>query len=646
METHSKYRRVGKVWYIVSLAFTVFALLSAIWYTFNIIVAGTNLIDVQYFYLLVSFLLPLSFIWIPLNRKAPRDRVPFYDAILFIIAFIIPFYFSFNAVNIVMRGWSVTAPSHVIPLCFILWAVAIEIGRRTGGIPLAIVVGVISFYPVIAWMMPGVLTAKPFTLARTAKYHMFSEDAFFGIPVKVFSRLFFGYIVFAVALTVGGAGKMFTDLAARLVGRYRGGNAKIAILSSAFFGSISGSPVPNVLTTGTFTIPAMKSEGISPEIAGGVEAVASTGGAILPPIMGAVAFIMSEILGISYIQVCAVAVVPALLYYLTLFLQVDAYSARRGLVGQPAKIGGPSLFVILAQNFHLIISFLALIFILFVLRLESMAPWIATGIVFVLGIFRAESRLTPRQLVYFLERLGKMAGEIVGIIGPVGLIIGAFVLTGIAYSIPYRLVNIAGGNLFLLLAIGAISSLILGMGVPISACYILLAVILAPGLVKLGINPLAAHFFVLYCGLWSYLTPPVALSAFAAATIANASPIKCGLAAMRLGIVIFIIPFFAVMDPALIMQGPANQIIFSVTRSVLGFFLIAGSIEKYFWIIGTLNIFSRTLLFAGGMLLAFPNITANYFGLGISVVVFGVYIFRKLLIRARGQAVTPKYEGG
>ena len=626
----SKYRTISGKWRVVTVGIPVISIFAGIIGVFHVRPFGWVMLDVAYLYILAALFLPLCFLWIPPTKKARKDRVPWYDILLALLSLGIPLYFFFETYRII-QGWVVpsVAPLQALIFSILFWALAIEAARRAVGWIFAVILLFFSTYPLFGAFMPGVLEAKNFPWDRVVLFHVLGEDSFTGIPLHVFGRLFFGYMVFAISLQACGIGMFFNQIAIALLGRTRGGNAKVAILASGLFGSISGHPGANIFATGSFTIPAMKREGLSPEFAGAVEAAASTGGSLMPPIMGAVAFIMAEFLEMPYATICIAAAVPSLLYYLCLFSQIDAYAARLSLLPVKAEFSVPSVRVILFDNLHILIGFAALFYLLFYMRLEAWAPWLASAITFAAASIRKGTRLGLEGFILFLENLGKTLGQMMGIMGPVGMIIGSFILTGIAYSMPYGLVALAGGNIYLMLLMGAIASFILGMGVSVSACYIFLAITLAPGLVMGGLDKLPVHMFVLYCGLWSNITPPVALSAFSASIIAGGNPMKTGVEAMRIGIAKFLLPFFFVLSPAMLLQGSFMETLQVVPTAALGLIFISGALERYFWFIGHIGMTTRLFLIAAGLLLGIPETKTDLIGIIIAVVLFGFIMLKR-----------------
>lgn len=624
-----RYRRLTKGWKLISVGVPVVALSVAFFQLFHLRPFGFLLIEFSYLYVLVAAFLPLCFLWIPISSKTSRQGIPWYDTVLAIVSAAAPLYFVFHEREVLLMGWEMGAPPVPFVLSILLWVLMIEAGRRTAGPVFATFVLLFSVWPIFASHMPGLLWAPDFSFRTVASFHALGEDSIIGTVLSVFGRIMIGFMVFSVVLQGLGAGKFFTDLAAALVGNTRAGNAKVAIVGSGLFGSISGSSAVNVMTTGAFTIPAMKKEGLPAHFAAAVEACASSGGVLLPPVMGAIAFIMAEFLEVSYVEVIIVAAVPAILYYMVLFLQIDSYSVRKGLKAPPVTVDVLPVWRILLNNYHIILGFVVLIFLLFSLRLISQGPWIATAFFIVIAQFRKETRFTLQRLVGVVEQIGRVLGELMGIMGPVGMIIGSFLLTGLAHSIPHEIVGLAGGNLYIMLALGAAASYILGMAVAMQAVYIFLAIVLAPGLVAGGFDLMAVHLFVMWCALWSTITPPVAMTAFIAAKVAGADPMRTGFEAMKLGIAKYILPFLFILNPALILRGPLTEILLVIPITVVGLIIISGALEGYFWRIGNLTIVARVLLFGTGMLVAVPPLSTSLYGIGASVVILGLaYLLR------------------
>ena len=379
----------------------------------------------------------------------------------------------------------------------------------------------------------------------------------------------------------------------------------MAIFSSGLMGSMSGSVVTNVLTTGQLTIPAMKKVGVPAETAGGVEACASTGGVLLPPIMGSTAFVMATFLEVPYYQIALAAALPAFLYFGGLFLQIDATAARDGLTGvDRAEL--PSALKVLKDGWHYLGAFALLVFLLLFMQREAVAPYIATAALLLLNQLTPAHRWKLAQLGDYLVATGRLLVELLAILAGVGLIVGALSVTGLSGTLVNDLLFIAGDSTWLLLGMGALTSFVLGIGMTVTAAYIFLAVILAPALVAGGLDAIGVHLFILYWGMLSFITPPVALGAFAAASIAGANPIRTGLAAMKLGSIIYFIPFIFVLDNSLLLKGSFLDISLGLLRAGLGIWLVIAGLQGYLQGVGSIRSLPlRILISTAGLAIAF-----------------------------------------
>jgi len=569
-----------------------------------------TLIENRYLYLLAAFTLPLAYLAYPLSPQRGTS-LAWYDLLAAFLCLAAGGYFAWNGERILAQGWEYSAPVVAIAMSGVLWLLVIEAVRRTGGLPIAVIIVIVSLYPVVADKMPGPIAGLSQTLPDTIAYHVLSAESAFGIPMRAFGELVVGFIVFGVALNHTGGGKFFNDVAFALVGHIRGGAAQVGIVSSALQGSISGSVISNVISSGVVTIPAMKRTGFTPKYAGAVEAVASTGAVLMPPVMGSTAFVMASFLGISYGEIALAAAIPALLFYFGLMVQVDAYAARRNLQGMsPAEL--PKLGPTLREGWVYIAVFAVLIYFMINEKQEALAPYYATGLLLVINQCMPRHRMNVTRFLDYIAATGRGLAEIVAILAGVGFIIGAFSVTGLAGTLANDLVYLAGNAPFVLLVMGAVTSFIFGMGMTVTACYIFLAIVLAPPLVKAGMDPLAVHLFIMYWGMVSFITPPVALASFAAAPIARCSPFAVGFEAMRMGSVMYFVPFFFVLNPALILRGPLEEIVIVTVTAIVGILFIGAAIQGYLIGVGPAEgsprgMLARVLLFVSGLLFAVPG---------------------------------------
>ena len=569
------------------------------------------LLDTEYLYAMIALLLPLPFI---IYHPTPRrgNKIPWYDIIFAASTFIIASYFCFSGSLILEEGWEYLAPTYAKIMAFILWGLVLEASRRAGGNAIFIICLIISVYPAISTFLPGFLNAPAQPWDTTATFHIFGTESITGIPMTAFATLVVGFLIFGVALQHTGGGSFFLNLAFALLGTRRGGPAKVSIFSSGLMGSMSGSVITNVLTTGVLSIPAMKKTGFKSSYAAGVEACASTGGVLMPPVMGATAFVMATFLEVPYSEIIIAAAFPSILYYFGLFMQIDAYAARNHLKGLPAK-ELPTIKKVLKEGWYFIFVFVMLILMLLYMQREAQAPYYATATLLIINQIVKIHRWNYDKLIHFIESVGRLFAELAGILVAIGLIIGSLTFTGKIGTITYALVNFAGDSIFILLIMGALTSFILGIGMTVTAAYLFLAVTLAPALTGSGLDKVAVHLFMLYWGMISFITPPVAIGAFAAASVAGANGIRTGIEAMKLGSVIYFIPFFFVLNPALIGRGSIYDILIVFFSAVIGIILISSSLQGYLIGIGDLKKSKhlewpiRIMLGFSGILMALPG---------------------------------------
>lgn len=616
-------QRLNKFWGGVVILLTVTGVSITINQLFYLGIFNFKPINSAYLYYLLAMFMPMAFIIHPFSKKKEDQRVKWYDVILMVISFVIPFYMGMNAQRIISEGWEYVSPTIATVFSVVFWFVLLEALRRVAGLPIMIISGVFSFYPLISGAVPiGFLSGQTFDFLTTARNHVMSTNSIIGIPFDTVGSLLIGFMLFGVVLTASGGGDFFFNLAQSIFGRYRGGAAKVSVVSSAFFGMLSGSAISNTITTGSMTIPSMKKAGYPPHYAGAIEATASTGGTIAPPIMGSAAFIMASFLGVPYIEIAMAAAIPAVLYFIALLIQADGYAAKNNLKGIP-RAQLPSLGKTLKTGWPFLTALALLTYLLVVMRNEGQAPFYVSLLLFALAMTRKETRFNKEKLYDLGINAGKILTDLACLIAGIGFIVGALSITGVSFSFSRELVSVAGDNMFLILVAGAITSFVLGMGMTVSAVYIFLAVVMAPALVQLGIDPIAAHLFVLYWATVSYITPPVALASFAAAGIAKASAMKTGFTSVRLGIVTFLVPFIIVYNPALIGRAEFSEVILVAGTALIGVFVLSSSLEGYIMGAGTMkNKLLRVTLGASSILIIVPFIYISLLGMGISLVLF------------------------
>ena len=616
-------------WIIIILTFL--GCLITINQIFNIGIFGFRPVSNSYLYLLLGIFQPIVFLMFPFNDRY-KEKIFYPDIIAAITIFFIGIYFSINAENILMSGWDIEAPTFPTVLSIIFIILSLESLRRTGGYFIFSIAVFFTLYPIFADKMPGALWGNTYTLIEAARAHSMGLDSLIGIPMKVAGSLLIGFLIYGVVLSETGGGKFFINIAEALMGSKRGGQAKVAILASGFFGMLSGSPTSNVITSGSLTIPAMKKAGYSSKYAAAIEACASTGGVLMPPVMGTVAFIMASFLNVPYSEILYAALIPGIVFYIALMIQIDLYAAKNNL--KPINIEDiPSLRKTIFNGYAYILSLICLIWLLLALKLESEAPFIASLLLLVITIISKNIIFSWQNL--FL-RTGEIIGRIVSLLSGIGVIIGAMSLTGVGTSLSRELVFAAGGDIYMILIFGALASLVLGVGMTVSACYIFLAIVLAPAIIEAGVTPIAAHLYVLYWGVLSFITPPVAIAAITASTISKSSALETGVLSMRLGSILFFLPILFVFDSAMLMNGSIIEIMISFMTAIFAIILISASFESYLYFFGLINKFYRILIFISGFLILLPIFYTKIIGLivffiSISLLIIYKYKNKKIL---------------
>lgn len=576
---------------------------------------GYTQLNTEYFYLLIALMLPFTYLIFPGSERASLDRIPWYDIALAVITFAASLVLMAHIRKAAEAGWEFGgAPMAAYVAGLVMWVMLMEALRRTGGWSLLLCILPFTLYPLFAdasWLGP--LRGTQSTLEQATAYHMLSGESLLGIPIQAFADTVIGFLVFGVALMMTGAGKFFINIAFALCGTFRGGAAKVCIFASGLLGMMSGSIISNVLTAGTMTIPVMKKSGFRASYAAAIEACASTGAVLAPPVMGATAFVIAQFLNVSYAEVAVAAIIPAALYYTGLFLQVDAYAARHGLAGIP-RSELPRAWDAVKEGWYYIFVIALLIIMLLYFKRESHAPFYATALLLVLNqLFSKDTRWTMASIGKFFEVNGRTFVELAAILAGCGLLIGAFSMTGVISSLANDLLRIAGDNAFMLLIMCAVTSLILGLGLTTTACYIFLAILIAPALEKVGLNRMAVHMFIFYWGMLSSITPPVAIASFAAAGIAGSPAMRTGWESMWVGSIIYFIPFFFVLNPALVMQGHYLEGVGLMALIAFGTVFICGGIQGYQIGVGDLRRVGvlewpiRVLLILGGIVVATPG---------------------------------------
>lgn len=540
----------------------------------------------------------------PDKRRAKND-LPWYDIILILAAIASYGYPVFFRAQFVHESAGGYLPTPLVVLAILAIIPILEAGRRVLGTGFALLAALVIVYLFLTEYTPGLLYMHDIEISRIMWQLYASPDGLFGVSAKTASTIVIMFVFFSAFMARSEAGDFFTNLAFALFGHVRGGPAKAAVIGSSLFGTFSGSPNANVAGVGVITIPMMKRVGYTPEVAGAIEATASMGGQIMPPVMGVCAFIMADWLGIHYWSICVAALAPALLYYLALFIMVDGQAVKLGLHGLP-KAELPKFWPVLRSGWYWIVPIVVILITLAVLDYEpAYCGFLATLSIFPLSFIKKEKRFTLKSTAQSLQRGMIIAGTPVVACGLAGLFVGGLVMTGIGLKLSSLLIQLAGNNLFILLVITAIASLLLGTGLPTIPSYIMVAVLIAPALVKMGVPLLAAHLFVFFYAVLGFVTPPTASAAYTAAAIAESEPIRTSIWATRLAVVEFLVPFAIVYNPGIMLSGPPSDIVRAVVMSLLGTVAIAFASGGHAFT--SLNWLQRIILIVGGFMMYLPD---------------------------------------
>lgn len=577
---------------------------------------GVSLFSQQYLALFWGLVSALVFLTVPASKKQRQGGARWYDLILAGASICAGVYVAVWYPQLLTTLGVIDTKRVILGIAAVI--VVLESTRRLTGWPLVVIVAVFILYARFAHLFPGPLEGRGLSWARLITQLYLGADFLYGSPLRIAAMVVFGFVLFGQFLFSTGGGDFFVKLAEGAMGRQRGGPAKAAVVASSLFGTISGSAVANVASVGVVTIPLMKKTGYPPIFAGAVEAVSGTGGCIMPPVMGAAAFIMAEFLGVPYATVAMAAIVPAILYYLGDFMQIDLRAAKLGLKGLPPE-EVPPLGKTLLKGWFFLIPIAVLVYALFILYLRpELSALVATAALLVVAAAKKDVRptLTFANLVAALRGVTKAMLEITVVCAAAGFIVGIVAYTGLGFSLSAMLAQLSGENLLLLAILTAGVSTILGMGMPVTACYILLAALAAPAMVKLGVDPLLAHLFIFYFGTFSFLTPPVCLAVYAASSIAGSPVMATGIQAMKLAIAGYLVPFIFLYKPGLALLGSAGDVAWSLFDGVLATILLACALEGY--LLRPMRLPERIALAAAGILLFVPGWETRVAGLVIA----------------------------
>jgi TRAP transporter 4TM/12TM fusion protein len=578
----------------------------------------------------LGLLLFLTFLIYPARKT--NQSVKWYDWVLVVMSVVPTGY-----VVVFYRLWQIhgaTEPeSYEIVLFIVLLIALIEALRRSIGMILSVITLMFTVYPLICNSLPGILSGRIYSLDRITSQFYLPEEGIFSLPLNVAATIVVMFVLFGQILIVSGAGETIMNFTLSFIGRVRGGPAKAAVVASSLFGTLNSSVSANVATTGVFTIPMMKSIGYRPAFAAGVEACSSNGGHLTPPVMGVVAFVMAEWLQIPYVQVCYAAFLPAILYYICMFLQVDFEAARQGIKGLPsAQL--PSLKATIKAGWLHVIPVIILVFLLFGIHSapETAVFW-STLCVLATGVLKRDTRLNLSKIMN-----GTLVTARIVIIPALtcamaGLIMASLSLTGVTILLSAAITKVAGDSLFLLLVLAALTSFAFGMGMTSLPCYIFVALFVAPALTQTGIPELAAHLFVFWLAIGSFITPPVCVSAYVAAAIAEAPPMKVGVWATRIGIALYIVPFAFIYNLGLLLHGSTGQIASAIIFCLIGIVAIAAGLEGF--LLSQAGWVQRTLFLIGGIMMFSPSWEVRVLGATAIAIPVLVQIYGRWLSRFR-----------
>ncbi|MEC7763654.1 MAG: TRAP transporter fused permease subunit [Pseudomonadota bacterium] len=589
--------------------------LMAIAYIFALI----PLLDLTYYFLLMACYLPLAFLLLP--AWPGETRVSWASYVPALAMFAVSVFMAYHARSLVFGSWVPVKETWQLVTASLIFILILDAARRAGGYVFLALVAILGLYPVFAEFMPGILWGPPSTLARTIAFDVFSGDAMLGVVTRVVGELIIGFLILAALMVATGAADFFLNLAMALMGTSRGGPAKVSVLASGFFGSLSGSIFGNVVSTGSLTIPAMKRGGFPAHYAGALEACASTGGMLMPPVMGAVAFIMADFTNTEYRVIVLAAAIPSVLYYFGLYCHVDGFASRNGLKGlERSEL--PKVRQVLKDGWPFLIVLAFLVWGLVFMRWERLTPFYASALLLILTTLHPKLRLSFSRIPDLFFQIGKLLSQTFALLLPTSFILGGLMATGVAPVIAASLVRMGGDGLIPVLAIGIAVCIIFGMLGMIVAAYLMLALTLAPALEQIaGLNTLAIHMFIAYYASLAAITPPVALAAFLASRISDSDPIRTSMHAARLGIVLYFVPIFFLFEPALILQGHWTATVVWTALNVLAVIVIAAASEGQMPRIGRLPGWSRLPLFATGLLIGFPEWTSTVAGLVVALAI-------------------------
>ena len=581
----------------------------------------------------LGLMLLLVFWLVPARGKSSREKLPWYDVVLGLLGFGWNLYILVNYEALYARSITGYIDTYEVIGSWINMLVVLEATRRLMGPIIPAIAAFFILYTLTADHFPGFLEASSHSWTRVGRYVGLFVTGLYGSILNISATIIVSFVLFGQFLFITGGGDWFINVTRALLGHVRGGPAKVAVVASALMGTVTGSGMANVATTGVLTIPLMKRTGYRPYFAGAVEAAASNGGQIMPPVMGIAAFLMIDFLGIPYNQIVLAGLLPAVAYFGALFLMIDFEAVKTGLRGLPRN-ELPNVFKTIMEGWQFIIPLVLLIYLLMVQGYSPQlsALW-STGILIVIGLFNKSNRISLNKIYLALKNTAVAMMMMAVVCAVAGIIVSCVQLTGLDHRLSMGLLGLAGDNVWLLLLLAAVSCIILGMGMTTSAVYIIMAVLVAPALIETGFVPIAAHFYVFYFGVAALITPPVCPTSYIGAGIAGAPPMRTAITAARLAIVCFIVPLIFIFQPALLMEGSVIDILLAMTTTFIATIAMAGGLAGYMF--GNLNILWRFLFLAGAGLVVYhtPGFTPVFGTLEVTTIIGSCAILFLLLIR-------------
>jgi len=605
----------------------IITLIAISWSVFHLYTGYLPLMAMYQRIIFVGFAMVLIFLIFPIWGREQPKKLTIHGLALAALAVGILAYLWINYTARALTIGMITYTTDLV-LGAIFIVLVLDICRRTTGWPFTIVSVVLLIYARYGEMMPSVFAHKDYDVDRIISGVFLTTEGIFGSITGITATFIYIFVLFGAFLRHSGAGDFFLDFSNALLGKRRGGAAKIAVFGSSFFGMISGSALANVAGTGQFTIPLMKKTGYRPYFAGAVESVASSGGQMLPPIMGGSAFIMMELLGVSYLAVCKAALLIGILYYVAAFIMVDIEAAKTGLKGlAPEEV--PSVWKTLLGGWHYVVPIVILVYCLVTGMSATRAAFWGTIAIPAVSMFRKKGRMTLQQIFWALEDAAYTACSIAGIVIAMGIVVGMITLTGLGLTLSSILLELAGGNLITLLILAMLASIVLGMGVPIICAYIVLSVLVCPAIIELGVEPIAAHLFVFYFAILSAITPPVAPAAFIAAGIADAPMMKTAITACKIGLGLIVLPYFMIFDQGILMMGSWFDILRAVLRALVSICALVAVVEGFFF--SAIGLINRVVLLVAAILLIHPALYTTLAGYVLVIItVLSSWLYTKM----------------